>query len=215
MRKILTAMTLTFAFAANAHMVQYDANYKPRFAKNAKEIAEKVTTGYLKVVPGEVYFPSGIQRQKLDESFRVIEAVINSNEFKEKVIGYIGSDGKRQYTSNNGLTNEEIYEKLMQGSELLLPDTTGEMNFDFTWYSRFWSKVIAYTNPGKNNWINVNWRFYKRFHENEMAGNVTHEWIHLNGFYHDSARDHDSVPYAVGYIMEDLAKKYIEQGYLN
>lgn len=215
MKKIITALAFTFALNASGHMVKIDKNYRPIFSKNAKALAENVRTHYLKVVPGELYFPNGVQRQKLDEALRVIEAVVNSSEFKEKVIAYVGTDGKRQYTSNNNLSNEEIYEKLMAGSELLSSDSLGEMNFDLTWYNRFWSKVIAHTSPGRSNWINVNWKFYKNFDVEDMASNVLHEWIHLMGFYHDSARDHDSVPYAVGYIMGDLAKKYQAQGYLN
>jgi hypothetical protein len=141
--------------------------------------------------------------------------VINSEEFKAKVINYIGLDGKRAYSSNNGLTNEQIYSKLMEGNELLGGQSTlGEMNFDLERYSKWWSKVIGYTSPGVDNWIEVNGKFYANYQPDSIAGNLTHEWIHLNGFYHDSARDHDSVPYAVGYIMEALATKYLKQGFL-
>lgn len=210
------AFTLTlFMFQVYADSDHSHEDYTPHYAENRKELASFVQTGYLKVNPGKISFPNGFQRQVLSESMRVIEAVINSIEFKERVIGYIGADGRRMYSSNKGLSNEAIYEKLMIGAELLLPKTTGEMNFDISYYNRPFSKVIGYTSPGKSNKIFVNWKFYKKYDAAQMASNITHEWIHLCGFYHDSARDHDSVPYAVGYIVEDLAKKYVENGSLD
>ena len=180
--------------------------------------ADKVATGHLKVVPGTIYgfnkYPS--EMKNIRKAFPVMEAVVNSEEFKREVIGYVGLDGQRAYTSNNKLTNEEIYEFLMQGKELLKGDSTlGEMNFNVERYSRWWSKVIAYTSPGQHDWIEVNGKFYSTFDEVAIAANLTHEWIHLTGFYHDSARDHDSVPYAVGYIVERLAKKFVKQGFLD
>ncbi len=176
-----------------------------------------VPTGHLKVVPGQIYgFKSHpTELANIKKSFAVIEAVINSEEFKAKVINYVGLDGKRAYSSNKGLTNEQIYSKLMEGNELLGGEQTlGEMNFDIERYNKWWSKVIGYTSPGVDNWIEVNGKFYANYQADSIAGNLTHEWIHLNGFYHDSARDHDSVPYAVGYIMENLATKFLKQGFL-
>jgi hypothetical protein len=45
----------------------------------------------------------------------------------------------------------------------------------------------------------------------EVAGNVFHEWTHKLGFGHDSRYSvsrNSSVPYALGYIMEELGKKF-------
>jgi hypothetical protein len=184
----------------------------------AAKLAEAEPTGFLKVTPGEIYgfkyAPNELA--KMVEAFKMVEAVINSEEFKVKVIGYMGSTGNRGFTSNNNLTNEQVYAFLMQGKELLQGEQTlGEMNFNVNRYYKRWSKVIGYVSMGKSNWINVNGKFYRNFDVSQMASNITHEWIHLAGFTHDSARDHDSVPYAVGYIMEDLVKKYMAQGYLN
>lgn len=173
---------------------------------------------YLKVVPDKIQGFDNVPKEeaRLQEAFGVIEKVMNSNEFKNKVISYQGSGSKGGYTSNKDMTNEEIYEFLMQGKELIDGETTqGEMNLDVKrykpWYS---SKVIGRTRPGKDKWIEVNGQHYSRMGVAGMASNITHEWIHLNGFYHDSAKDHESVPYKVGYIVEELAKKYLEQGYL-
>jgi hypothetical protein len=201
-----------------AHSTDNDQHGKLKFAPLEVMLSKSVATGFLKVVPGEIvgFRKRPSERQRIEEAFKVIEAVINSEEFKNKVISYEGEDGHRRYTANNDLTNEAIYEKLMQGKELLNgEETLGEMNLDIKRYSRFWSKVIGWTSPGNSKWINVNGRFYKKYSVAQIASNLTHEWIHLNGFYHASAKDHDSVPYAVGYIMEDLALKYLSQGYLD
>lgn len=180
--------------------------------------ADLIPTGHLKVVPGEIYgfnrYPAELA--KINRALPIMEAVVNSEEFKREVIGYVGSDGKRSYTSNNRLTNEQVYEFLMQGKELLKGDSTlGEMNFNVERYSRWWSKVIAYTSPGNHDWIMVNGKFYANFNEVDIASNLVHEWIHLTGFYHDSARDRDSVPYAVGDIVGKLATKFVKQGFLD
>lgn len=180
--------------------------------------ADQVPTGFLKVVGGTLSgFPkNSSEKQKVLDSYSIIEAVMNSNEFKERVINFKSSDGKRSYSSNRGMSNEQVYEYLMQGKELVGGESNqGEMNFDVRRYYRGWSKVIGYTNPGKSNTISVNGRFYSRYKITQITSNLVHEWIHLNGFLHDSAKDHDSVPYAVGYIAEELAEKFVSQGYLD
>jgi hypothetical protein len=191
---------------------------KLNFFSTELGFAEKVPTGFLKVVGGNLTgFPKNSkEKEKVLDSYSIIETVVNSNEFKERVINFKSSTGSRSYTSNRGMSNEQVYEFLMQGKELVGGENTlGEMNFDVRRYYRGWSKVIGYTNPGKNNTININGRFYSRYTLTQITSNMVHEWIHLKGFLHDSARDHDSVPYAVGYIAEELAEKFVSQGYLD
>ncbi len=191
---------------------------KMKFAPAHLRHADNIQTQTLKVVPGSVEgfknYPK--EKQAMEDAFVLIEKVMNSEEFKQRVINYIDFSGKRNFTSNRGLTNEQVYESLMTGKEMINGDRTpGEMNFNVSRYLKSWSKVIGYTNMGSNNVIHVNGKFYSRFKAEEITGNITHEWIHLCGFSHASANDHDSVPYAVGYIMGDLAKKLVKQGYLN
>lgn len=171
---------------------------------------------FLKVTPGQVvgfdYYPE--EKSNVQAAFDLIEKIINSEEFKEKVLAY--PDGKSQFTSNKGMTNEQIYDYFMQGKELIGGEQTlGEMNFDLVRYYNGHSKVKGFTNMGQDNWIHANGRFYADFSAAEIAGNIMHEWLHLNGFEHASAQDHDSVPYAVGYIMRDMAKKYLQEGHLD
>jgi hypothetical protein len=212
-------LLITFSLSALAMHVDNDKAllYQPLFAKNAQELADKVETKRIEVVEENIIFPFGRARDRMMEAIEMVRVIVNSDEFKEMVIGYMNENGQRSYTRNEGMSNEDIYKFLMEGREVLDQDTPGEMNLYIKRYRPWWpwSKVIGYTKIGKSKYMYVNWRKYKYFDSVEMAGNIVHEWIHLMGFRHDSARDHDSVPYAVGYIIGKLANKYLDQGYLN
>ncbi len=165
-----------------------------------------IETKYLKVVPMSVVGFNKESSLKLHQAFNLLERVVNSQEFKERVINFKNTKGERMFASNNGLTNEQIYEKFMDGREILRPQTPGEMNFDLKMYNRFWSKVIGYTSP-TTNVIHLNWKYFKNFGAHEVASNLAHEWTHKIGFDHRSAAEHDSAPYAIGYIVEEMAAR--------
>jgi hypothetical protein len=208
-----------FSLSASAMHVDTDKKlmYRPLFATNSKELADKVETKRIEVVEERVIFPNGRARDRMMDAIEMVRVIVNSDEFKEMIIGHLDENGNQTYTRNEGMSNEEIYNFLMEGREVLDQDSPGEMNLYIKRYRPWWpwSKVIGYTKIGKSKFMYVNWRKYKYFDSVEMAGNIVHEWIHLMGFRHDSARDHDSVPYAVGYIIGKLANKYLDQGYLN
>jgi len=218
MKKVFLLIALSFiTFKSFASVDPSVAAPAQKFAAGVLRLADAVDTKSLKVVPGKITgFNNYVQEERnMLTAFDIVENVINSEEFKTKVISYLSKNGQRTYTNNKGLTNEQVYETIMNGKELLNGDNTlGEMNFDVDRYSRFWSKVIGYTNIGKDNVIHVNGKFYKNYSPAEITGNITHEWLHLMGFVHSSASDHDSIPYAVGYIMGDLAEKFVQQGFL-
>lgn len=209
----IVLLIFVIAFQAMATTVDYSAtDTKLMFDQDATYFANGVEDGHLKVVVEKVRFPEGCQKKKLEQAFLLTEQVVNSQEFKEKVIGYIAANtGKREYTGNNGLSNEQVYLHLMSGEELTMKDSSGEMNLYITKYHRWWSKVIAWTNPKSDKWIHVNWRFYKRFDVDEMVSNIVHEWVHLMGYFHVSKHDSDSVPYAVGRIAGEVARNILNQ----
>lgn len=167
-----------------------------------------VDTKYLEVKPMQIQGFSDTARIKLDAAFEVLEKVVNSETFKEKVINFKNTKGERAFASNRGKSNEEIYELFMDGREVLQMETPGEMNFYLKLYHKWWSKVVGWTN-GNINTIHINWKFFKRYAPNEVAGNLAHEWTHKLGFDHRSAAEHDSAPYAIGYIVEDLARQVL------
>lgn len=169
-----------------------------------------VATGYLAVKPMQVENYDANSRAKLDKAFWVLEKVVNSEEFKERVINFKNSKGERAFASNNGLSNEQIYEIFMDGRETLQQNTPGEMNFFLNMYNRPWSKVIGYTS-GDTNVINTNWKYYKNFTPDNVASNLAHEWTHKIGFDHKSAAEHDSAPYAIGYIVGKMAEQILKE----
>lgn len=153
---------------------------------------------------------SGFDRdheEKVYAAFELIKKVIASDEFKSKVLNKT-YNGKKTYVDNGGYTNAQIYKKILEASEKLNPGKNNTMDLTLkTYYVS--DPVIGYTMPSINT-IYMNRKYLNTFEPHEVAMNLTHEWLHKLGFKHaaqmNDARPH-SVPYAVGYIMRELAKK--------
>lgn len=145
---------------------------------------------------------------KVRKAISIIKSVIASQEFKDRVINFTYG-GSKKYVDNGGLSNEEIYQKLLDGSEDLRPGIDHQMDLDLELYYSSRS-TVGYTYPdGLRIWMNT--KFFDKYTPAEVAGNVLHEWTHKLGFGHASSysvsRD-SSVPYALGYLMEELGKKF-------
>lgn len=138
---------------------------------------------------------------KLKKAVEVLEQVINSSEFRSKVLSI-------KFENNEGMTSLEIYNLLMTGKEVLSPAADSEINIDIEMYYSL-KGVIGYTYPNTlRTWINR--RFFKRMTPAEIANNLIHEWLHKVGFDHDfypTKRRVNSVPYAIGYLVQNLAGK--------
>ncbi len=171
-----------------------------------EELSSFLGVPYLKVKGMSLEGFSGASLQKLQSAFSFMEKVINTEEFRSRVINFKNKKGERKFESNRGLSNEEIYEIFMEGREVLQMDTPGEVNLFLKLYDNPMSRVIGYT-TSKTNLININWKYFKQFKIHEVAANLTHEWTHKLGFGHTSAKEHDSVPYAIGYIIRDMVLK--------
>ena len=190
-------------------MLSHDHSHAPAaFSSQESQYLDPalVETRVLHVQGMQIEGFSGASLQKLESAFRVLEVAVNTEEFKERVLNFKNSKGERAFASNKGLTNEEIYEQFMEGRETLQPETAGEMNFFLRLYNRPWSQVIGYTSATTNT-ININWRYFRNYAPADVAANLAHEWTHKLGFDHRSASEHDSAPYAIGYIVGDIAKK--------
>ncbi len=143
--------------------------------------------------------------KKVENTLKVIKEIILSHEFKNRIKHFM-FEKKKIFHENNGLTNEEIYQKILEGGEVLdrkEPDSLMEIELEMFEYS---SKTIGYTYPDtKRIWINK--KYFSKYTIQQVANNLMHEWMHKLGFNHgaswDKKRDY-SVPYAVGNIFEDL-----------
>lgn len=145
---------------------------------------------------------------KLYKAIEIIKKVVASEEFRSKVLNFT-YNGKKQFIDNNGKTNAQIYQMLLEGKEDLRPEVDNEMDLELQLYYSL-RNTVGYTTPGELR-IYMNTRFFDPYTPSEVAGNVFHEWTHKLGFDHDSSysesRDY-SVPYGLGYLIEELGKKY-------
>jgi len=147
-------------------------------------------------------------QQKVYSAIEIIKKVITSKDFRERVLNFT-FEGKKAFVDNNGLTNDEIYQILLTGKEELLPVVDHQMDLELELYYS-WRSTVGYTYPDTLKiWMNT--KFFNSYTPAEVAGNIFHEWIHKLGFTHSStysvSRD-SSVPYAIGYLIEELGKQY-------
>jgi len=101
---------------------------------------------------------------------------------------------------NNGLSSEEIFDKIMSGAETLDPSHDKEIDIHLKVDRRNKRGVVGYTYPNtKWQWI-YKW-VLRSYDEYDIAGNLLHEWCHKIGFDHEyrfSPLREFTVPYALG-----------------
>jgi hypothetical protein len=155
---------------------------------------------------------SSSQADKAHQAADLMEQVLNSEEFHQAVLNH-EYDGKKQFASvPAGTTNEQVYAKIMAGRETYTAVEDAVATLSLILYKPpFWKKwsVVGYTYPG-NYPIHTNKYYFNSFTPAQVAGNLTHEWLHKIGFDHDfnrTARRPHSVPYAIGELVIQLAKQ--------
>jgi hypothetical protein len=154
-----------------------------------------------------VNFPQ-LQEAKVHKAIELIKKVVLSSEFKERVLSHT-YEGKKSYVDNKGLTNEEIYQLIIDGPETLRPEKNSQMDVELELYTNS-SNTIGYTYPNTTRvWVNT--KYFNTYTPVQIADNLFHEWLHKLGFDHavkySKSRNY-SVPYAIGYLVEELAMKH-------
>jgi hypothetical protein len=149
------------------------------------------------------------QKAKISSAIAKIKKVIASEEFRTRVINHT-YNGSKTFVDNGGLTNLQIYNKIVGGAEILYPIINNMMDMEIEFYTNAFTSTVGYTYPNSTRiWMNT--KFFNNYTSSEVTGNMFHEWLHKLGFKHTSyyttARRY-SVPYAVGYLMAELAAKY-------
>ncbi|MBA2406067.1 MAG: hypothetical protein H0V66_14925 [Bdellovibrionales bacterium] len=152
---------------------------------------------------------STTQQDKILEAAELIKLVVASAEFKEAVLNHTYL-GKKTFVDNGGLSNTQIYQRFLKGAEKLTPQPNNAMDVELQLYTEA-SNTVGYTFPNtKRIWMNT--KYFNSFTAEQVAGNLTHEWMHKLGFGHSStandARPY-SVPYAIGYLINKLAKTHL------
>lgn len=153
------------------------------------------------------------QRRKILEAGKLVEECLNTRLFEgfvkgHKVNGQLGF----HYTTDS---NDTVFNKLISGAETLdnevdnEADIYVELSYKFTW------STIGYTYP-TTKWQWIYNRYFKGASIPAIAGNLAHEWCHKMGYDHEykwTELREFSVPYSVGYFVEDYAKKATEKSY--
>lgn len=151
------------------------------------------------------------EKEKLFKAIKLIKKIITSNGFRERIHGYT-YNGKKGFVDNQGLSNEEIYRKILEGAEQIgNTSKNSQMDVELELYHQM-TNTIGYTYPHTSRiWINR--KYFSRYTPIKVADNLMHEWMHKLGFTHSTIwtkeRDH-TVPYAVGYLIEELAQEFTD-----
>lgn len=151
---------------------------------------------------------SRMKENKILDAADILRNIFSSVEFKNKILNH-RYKGRRAFAQNRGLTNYQIYHRILDGVERLTPYRNNAMDVEVQLYTDHDSIVLGYTYPrSKRIWMNS--KFFNRHTSGKVASHLVHEWLHKLGFSHDyenTKRRKYSVPYAVGYIVRELSRK--------
>lgn len=154
------------------------------------------------------YGMSSSQEDKIDRAEEKIRSVIASEEFRTKILNH-SYGGVKKFVDSGGLSNSQIYTKILEGAEKLSPTKDNEMDLKIKIYYEN-SNTVGYTST-TSSYINMNTKFLNQYTSTQVTRNMVHEWLHKLGFKHavnySTSRNY-SVPYGVGSIVEALAAKY-------
>lgn len=151
---------------------------------------------------------SRIKEEKVDEAIDLLRKIISSREFRKRILNH-RYNGRKAFANNRGMSNAQIYKSILDGVERLKPYRNNAMDLELELYTDHDSRVMGYTRP-KSRRVWMNTKFFNRHTPAKVASNLTHEWLHKIGFDHDykfTWKRRYSVPYAIGYIVRDLARK--------
>lgn len=144
------------------------------------------------------------QQQKFDRALEIIRKVVATEEFRSAIFGYT-YNGEHAFVDNGGFTNEQIYEKILEASELKYPARNNAMDMQVELYYAD-TTTVGYTYPSSTQiWVNT--KFFDKNSVYSVAANLFHEWLHKIGFTHavsySTSRD-SSVPYAIGRMISRI-----------
>jgi hypothetical protein len=144
---------------------------------------------------------------KVLEAADLIRKVVATEEFKNAILNH-KYKGKKTFVDNGGLSNAEIYKKIIEGSEKLNPGEDNTMNLTLVSYFES-ANTVGYTYPSVMKvWMNR--KYLKQYAPAKITTNMMHEWLHKVGFKHDEKKTPNrkySVPYAVGYLVAKIAAR--------
>ncbi|HXH30688.1 MAG TPA: hypothetical protein VNJ01_07730 [Bacteriovoracaceae bacterium] len=209
MLKTFSFLFLFFFFAVteNALAIKLPSDLAARFSASSGVPVEAQTFD----VNARMINFSREQEEKVLSAVELIKKVVASEEFRDGVINKTYK-GVRAFVDNGGLSNEEVYQRILHGAETLGGGgRNNTMDLELELYFER-QNTIGYTFPNIVR-IFMNKKYFNKFKPHQIADNMFHEWLHKLGFKHAVAstkgRRH-SVPYSIGYLVKKLAKKYTQ-----
>lgn len=149
------------------------------------------------------------EEKKITAASELIRTIVRSAEFKDKVLGHTWN-GKKTFAENKGLSNEKIYQKILEGAERQTRlGKNNTMDLEIELYHDPDSITIGYTYPSIVR-IFMNRKYFDKFRPYQVTDNMVHEWLHKIGFTHAVKNTPErpyTVPYAVGYIVKRIARR--------
>lgn len=187
----------------------------------------------LKITIHNIKDYSGKELEKLNKCVEVLTKVINSNEFKNRVLSFshyqTTCTGRLWWKKCNQrliegfrfedadgflidkLTNQQVLDIIMSGKESLSSDVDHEIDLNIIVTTDIDEGVLGYTYPDTmKQWV-AKW-YFNSSSIPELCNNIMHEWTHKLGFDHafnNHSLRRSTVPYAIGDIVEELAELYI------
>lgn len=149
------------------------------------------------------------QASKYNKAVAMVKKVVATEAFRKKVLNHTYG-GVKKFVDNNGKTNAQIYQSILDAAEKLKLVKNNTMDLGVKMYYQA-SSVVGYTSTNIS-YINVNTKFFNTYAVNQVAGNLFHEWLHKLGYGHSASATASrpySVPYAIGYMVRDLGKAFL------
>lgn len=142
------------------------------------------------------------QAARLSKIMSVVEKVVNSEEFKQRVLSATYSSPKAD--------SVKFYQDLVGGAEKVTGSpvvTDNTWNIQWVFQAKKYSDVTGWT-YGNTHKIWINSQKWKSRTDRAVGGTVCHEYSHKLGYGHNSAKSHNSAPYSVGTICSELYPKF-------
>jgi len=183
----------------------------------------------IKVKFKELSYQADYQLKKYKEAARLVEKVLNSDDFRESILQgpehqfYINEtnngnktikckgDVRSTYTfnviSDDCLTNQDIFNKVLSKSWKL------SVRINFRWWALWCGKpFINELGHREGDSIVTQECQFNRMTNEQLSGHLIHEYLHVIGFehpYQDSKNRKYTIPYFIGNKAVELLKKGI------
>jgi hypothetical protein len=149
------------------------------------------------------------QQGKIEKAIVIIKLVVATEEFRTRILNHT-YNGSKTFVDNQGYTNAQIYQRILEAAENLQPARNNIMDAEIELYTDN-SNIVGYTYPtSKKIWVNT--KYFNSYTAAGVAHNLFHEWMHKLGFDHatswSASRDY-SVPYALGLIVGSIGKDFL------